>query len=207
LQYNHHLFGNTIELVIILKPCNIEIWFMYIKCKHGLPQYMVESLIKIFFEAKMSIPSVLGVSPGEWMLILEKVAFSQLFILMWAFGLLVMVTLVTSRSLQNLNLRICINHIKILVSTYNNLKTKTCYVPTCNLWVYIYISRIKGICFIVKKKKRLDRIGKPLVFHNLCISTKRNHSPRLILHFHQLRDYLRLRLESNYLRYLLAIDP
>jgi len=51
---------------------------------------MLESFINIFLEEEMLIPSVLGLSAGERMLMWENVAPSQPFMVMWALGLFLM---------------------------------------------------------------------------------------------------------------------
>ena len=67
-----------------------KIWTnTYIRWKFGLPEAMLESLINIFLEKEMSIPSVLGLSAGERMVIWENLAPSQPFMVMWALGLFV----------------------------------------------------------------------------------------------------------------------
>lgn len=77
---------------------------------------MVESCIKIFLEAEMSMPSVLGLLAGESMDRWENVAPSQPFMPMWAPGLLVNLKLLTVRLLQEWKNTACKIHMKNHVS-------------------------------------------------------------------------------------------
>jgi hypothetical protein len=68
---------------------------------------MLESFTKILLEKEMSKPSVLGLVAGESMDIWENVAPMHLLTDTWLFGLLVILMLLTLRSLQEWKCKTC----------------------------------------------------------------------------------------------------
>lgn len=102
--------GNTVITYICitilpdLSALFVIIYFLFLKRRDeleiNLPLLMEESRMLTWVEEEMSIPSVLGLSSGESIWILETDTPLQVFIEIWLFGLLTIVIPFTWRLLQ-----------------------------------------------------------------------------------------------------------